>query len=116
MRIVGLQLASEIAMTGRKLTAQEALQYQLVNRVTETSQSVVDECLQLAAQIASFSPDGIIVTRQGLREAWESPSVEHATTRTRHEYVNRLVAGDNFKIGVESFAKKTKPKWVPSHL
>ncbi|KAJ6100299.1 hypothetical protein N7467_001834 [Penicillium canescens] len=116
MRIVGLQLASEIAMTGRKLTAQEALEYQLVNRVTQASQSVVDESLKLAAQIASFSPDGIIVTRQGLREAWENPSVEHATSRTRHEYVNRLVAGDNFKIGVEAFAKKTKPKWVPSHL
>ena len=116
MRIVGLQLASEIAMTGRKLTAQEALEYQLVNRVTQASQSVVDESLKLAAQIVSFSPDGIIVTRQGLREAWENPSVEHATSRTRHEYVNRLVAGDNFKIGVEAFAKKTKPKWVPSHL
>ncbi|OQD81613.1 hypothetical protein PENANT_c026G05223 [Penicillium antarcticum] len=116
MRIVGLQLASEIAMTGRKLTAQEALDYQLINRVTQESESVVDECLKLAAQIASFSPDGIIVTRQGLREAWENPSVEHATSRTRHEYVNRLVAGDNFKIGVEAFAKKTEPKWVPSHL
>ncbi|KAJ5375869.1 hypothetical protein N7517_007875 [Penicillium concentricum] len=116
MRIIGLQLASEIAMTGRRLTAQEALEYRLVNRVSQTPQSVFDECLSLATQITSFSPDGIIVTRQGLREAWDNASVEHATSRTRHEYVNRLIAGENFKIGVEAFAQRSKPKWVPSHL
>jgi enoyl-CoA hydratase/carnithine racemase len=116
MRIVGLQIASEIAMTGRKLTAQEALEYRLVNRVSLSPQSVLNECLTLADAISSFSPDGIIVTRQGLREAWDNSSVEHATSRTRQEYVNRLVAGENFKIGVEAFAKKTRPHWVPSHL
>lgn len=116
MRIVGLQLASEIAMTGRKLTAQEALEHRIVNRVSQTPESVVDESLDLASQITSFSPDGVIVTRQGLREAWDTASVEHATSRTRHEYVNRLVAGENFKIGVEAFAKKTKPQWGPSRL
>lgn len=116
MRIVGLQLASEIAMTGRRLSAQEALEYRLINRVAKTTGSVVDECLDLAGHISSFSPDGIIVTRQGLREAWENPSVEQATSRTRQEYVNKLVAGENFKIGVEAFARKTRPKWVPSRL
>lgn len=116
MRIVGLQLASEIAMTGRRLPAQEALAYRLINRVAQSTGSVVDECLELAVRISSFSPDGIIVTRQGLREAWDNPSVEHATSRTRHEYVNRLVAGENFKIGVEAFTRKSQPKWVPSRL
>jgi enoyl-CoA hydratase/carnithine racemase len=116
MRIVGLQLASEIAMTGRRLSAQEALDYRLINRISKSPRSVVEECIEMAVRITSFSPDGIIVTRQGLREAWDNPSVEHATTRTRHEYVNKLVAGDNFKIGVEAFAMKKKPKWVPSRL
>ncbi|KAJ5805351.1 hypothetical protein N7474_011238 [Penicillium riverlandense] len=116
MRIVGLQLASEIAMTGRRLSAQDALGYHLINQISQSVESVVDECLSLAAKITSFSPDGIIVTRQGLRETWDNPSVEHATSRTRHEFVNRLVAGENFKIGVEAFANKREPKWVPSRL
>jgi enoyl-CoA hydratase/carnithine racemase len=116
MRIVGLQLASEIAMTGRRLSAREALEYRFINRIAKSTGSVVDECLELAGRISSFSPDGIIVTRQGLREAWENPSVEQATSRTRQEYMNKLVAGDNFKIGVEAFARKMRPKWVPSRL
>ncbi|KAJ5112764.1 hypothetical protein N7532_000809 [Penicillium argentinense] len=116
MRIVGLQLASELAMTARRLSAQEALDYRLINRISQSPQSVVDECIEMAVRITSFSPDGIIVTRQGLREAWDNPSVEHATSRTRQEYVNRLVAGENFKIGVEAFTQKKQPKWVPSRL
>ncbi|KAJ5133100.1 hypothetical protein N7448_001871 [Penicillium atrosanguineum] len=116
IRIVGLQLASELAMTGRRLSAQEALEWRLINRVAKTPASVVEECLDLAGRITSFSPDGIIVSRQGLREGWENPSVEQATSRTRQEYVNKLVAGENFKIGVEAFARKTRPKWVPSRL
>jgi len=45
MRIVGLQLASEVAMTGRRLSGQEALEYRLINRVAKSTESVVDECL-----------------------------------------------------------------------
>jgi enoyl-CoA hydratase/carnithine racemase len=68
IRIVGLQLASELAMTGRRLSAQEAFEWRLINRVAKTPGSVVQECLDLAGRITSFSPDGIIVSRQGLRE------------------------------------------------
>lgn len=65
MRIVGLQLASEIAMTGRRLSAKEALDYRLINRIAKSADTVVEECLELAASLTNFSPDGIIVTRQG---------------------------------------------------
>ena len=79
-------------------------------------QVTLGPAVALAAQIGSFSPDAIIVTRQGLREAWESPSVEQATSKVREEYIHRLREGENFKIGVGAFATKTKPKWVPSRL
>lgn len=103
-------------MTARRLSAEEALKYNLINKISKTPQSVVEEAVALAAQIGSFSPDAIIVTRQGLREAWESPSVEQATSKVREEYIHRLREGENFKIGVGAFATKTKPKWVPSRL
>lgn len=116
VRICGLQVATEMAMTARRLSPEEALKYNLINKISKTPGSVVDEAVGLAAHIGSFSPDSIIVTRQGLREAWESPSVEHATTKIREEYIHRLREGENFKIGVGAFATKTKPNWVPSRL
>lgn len=116
VRICGLQLASELAMTCRRLSAQEAKDLHIINRISKTPESVVDECLDLAEQIASFSPDAVIVTRQGLREAWETASVQQATSRISEEYTRRLIEGPNFKIGVGAFARKIKPKWVPSNL
>lgn len=113
VKIVGYPLATELALTARRVTAQEALDYRLINRI---SPSPVEECLALAGEIAKWSPDAIIVTRHGLREAWETDSVERATTRTREEFGSRLMRGENFKIGVEAFTKKMKPKWVPSRL
>lgn len=116
VRNCGLQLASEIAMTCRPLSAQEALQLRLINSISKTPESVVEECVALATHIASLSPDAIIVTRQGLREAWESSSVKGAATRTADQYRDQLRAGENFRIGVEAFARKTRPQWVPSMI
>jgi enoyl-CoA hydratase/carnithine racemase len=115
-RICGLQIASEIAMTNRRLSAQEAQSYLLLNKVSRTPESVVDEAVEMAVRISNLSPDAIIVSRHGIREAWENPSVEGATTRTYQEFSEKLFAGENFSIGVNAFASKTKPKWVASKL
>lgn len=116
MRTAGLQVASEIALTARRLTAHDALGYHLINRIAKSQESVVDEALEVAKRIASLSPDGIIITRAGLREAWETGSVERATQRTSERYDRLLFEGENMKIGVEAFAAKKKPLWVPSKI
>jgi enoyl-CoA hydratase/carnithine racemase len=115
-RICGLQIASEIAMTNRRLSAQEAQSYLVVNKVSKTPESVVDDAVEMAVRISNLSPDAIIVSRHGIREAWENPSVEGATTRTYQEFSEKLFEGENFGIGVNAFASKMKPKWVPSKL
>jgi len=116
MRTAGLQVASEIALTARRLTAPDALGYHLINKIAKSQESVVDEALEVAKRMASLSPDGIIITRAGLREAWETGSVERATQRTSERYDKLLFEGENMKIGVEAFAAKKKPLWVPSKI
>jgi enoyl-CoA hydratase/carnithine racemase len=63
-----------------------------------------------------LSPDAIIVTRAGLREAWETGSVERATQRVSDRYDQQLFEGANMKIGLDAFAMKKKPQWVPSKI
>ena len=75
VRLCGLQLASEIAMTGRRLSAQEALGFHLINKVAESPDSVISETVDMAKAIASLNPDAIIVTRHGLRQSWEVSEV-----------------------------------------
>lgn len=116
MRNCGLQVASEIAMTGRKLTAQEAKDFRLVNKVSETPESVVEDALGLAKTVADISPDAIIVTRASLREAWETSSVERATVLSHERYHDALLRGDNAREGLAAFAEKRRPNWKPSKL
>ena len=116
VRICGLQIGSEIAMAGRKLSAEDALRFNIVNKVSKTHESVVPEAVEMAKAISSFSPDAIIITRSGLREAWETGSVERASQRTEDRYEKHLREAENTRIGLEAFAQKKKPQWVPSKL
>jgi len=116
VRTCGLQIASEVAMTGRRLTATEALGFNLINKISKTPDSVVAEAVELAEKIAGLSPDAIIVTRHGLREALETGSIERATQRTSDRYDQQLFEGPNMKIGLDAFASKKKPQWVPSKI
>jgi len=116
IRNTGLHVASEIAMTGRRLTAEEAKGYNLVNKISRTPESVVDEAVEMAKTIASISPDAIIVTRAALREAWETASVERAFELTDERFRAKLFAGQNTKEGLAAFAEKRAPRWVPSKL
>ena len=78
LRNTSLPIANEIALTGRFLTPPEALQYHLINRISKTPESCVEEAVELASKCAAISPDAVIVSRSAIREAWETASVERA--------------------------------------
>jgi len=115
-RIAGLQIASEVALTGRRLTPQEALKYQFINRISSSPETVITEAVEIAQRIASLNPDAVIITKAGIREAWETGSVEEAFRRTGERYDRALAESENMMIGLEAFAGKKKPNWVPSKL
>jgi enoyl-CoA hydratase/carnithine racemase len=116
VRCAGLQVASEVALTGRHITAQEAFRWGLVNRISEAQSTVVSEAVSCASLIARKSPDAIIVSRAGLRQALETASVERATQITEQQYLHALTTGENFRIGLKAFAEKKAPQWIPSRL
>ncbi|KAJ9643649.1 uncharacterized protein PV06_09164 [Exophiala oligosperma] len=116
VRNVGLPLASEISMTGRFLTAKEALQFQLINHVSSSRDTVVDEAVKLAEKVAGISPDAIIVTRAALRETWETGSVERGYQLVQEKMARALHEGENAKEGLAAFREKRKPVWKASKL
>ena len=116
VRLCGLTVASDVALAGRVLSAQEAANYHIANRVSKSHQSCVPEAIELAQAVANVSPDAAIVTRHGLRESLEEGNVERASQRTEARYGEGLRTGENIRIGLEAFAMKKKPAWVPSKL
>jgi enoyl-CoA hydratase/carnithine racemase len=115
IRTIGLQRASEFALTGRNIEAREMLAWGLVNKVVPKDR-VVAEAIAYAEMIAKHSPDAIICSRAGLRQGWETASVERAVDRTLEKEFEALQRGENMKEGLQAFLDKREPQWKGSRL
>jgi enoyl-CoA hydratase/carnithine racemase len=116
VRNVGMPLASEISLTGRTLSASEALKYNLINKISSSPETVVQEAVTLASKVANLSPDAITVTRAALRQAWETASVERGNTLIDERFLRDLLEGENAKEGLAAFKEKRKPLWKAGKL
>ncbi len=67
-RLIGYQRAAELTLTGRIISAQEALGLGILLEVTEPDQ-LLDRALVLAAQIASKPPRAVRLTKRLLKHA-----------------------------------------------
>lgn len=68
-KLVPLGVVKELAYTGRRLPAQRALAYGLVNEVFETQEAMVAAALKCAAEIAAKPPVAIWGTKQVIHYA-----------------------------------------------
>jgi enoyl-CoA hydratase/carnithine racemase len=116
IRLVGRARASEMALTGRTFTPHTMLEWGVINRVLPRSVDVVDEAVRWAAEVASNSPDSVIVSREGLLGGWEAEDPKASTNRIEKGIYADIDSGDNMKEGVLSFVEKRKPVWKDSKL
>jgi enoyl-CoA hydratase len=72
-RLIGASRAHELMLTGRRLSAEEALRIGLVADVVDPDKLAV-RALEGASQIASLAPWGVRLTKQGMWSALEVPS------------------------------------------
>jgi enoyl-CoA hydratase len=68
-KLIPIGVVKELAYTGRRLPAQRALGYGLVNEVFDTQQAMVEAALQCAAEIAAKPPVAIWGTKQVIHYA-----------------------------------------------
>ena len=98
----------EMILNNRMLSAIEALQLGLVNRVVEV-EAFLDEAVKLAAEIAARAPLAVRAAKKMINEAFERP-LQDALSEERTEFYNLFDTQDQ-KEGMRAFIEKRQPRW-----
>ncbi|KAI1627980.1 carnitinyl-CoA dehydratase [Exophiala viscosa] len=114
MMLFGNHRTMDLALTGRLLTVQEAVQWGLVKEIVPQDK-LLSRAISYAREIASLSPDSVIITRLGAREAWET-GVSRATMRGQELYAEAMLRSKNAAEGLAAYREKREPRWLPSYL
>jgi enoyl-CoA hydratase len=107
-RAVGKAVAMDVILSGRFLSAQEALAAGLVARVVGEGEWL-DEAKRVAQEIAAKAPIATRLAKEGVDRAFEGP------LQLGLEYERRLLylafASEDAKEGLEAFMEKRKPEF-----
>jgi crotonobetainyl-CoA hydratase len=105
-------VATEMLLTGRRMTAAEALQYGVTNRVVP-SESLVDAALMLARQVRAAAPLAVAAVLE-VTEATTNVDVEVGFSLLRggelHAY-ERVLGSADAAEGPRAFAEQRAPRW-----
>lgn len=105
-RAVGDRRAKEVILTGQPFTAQQGLEWGMINRVC-ADEALLEETLATAAKIAGNAP---LSTRRAKRVISIAREVDlHSGYAIELEAYNRLVPSEDRLEGVRAFNEKRRP-------
>ncbi|MBI5351859.1 MAG: enoyl-CoA hydratase/isomerase family protein [Chloroflexi bacterium] len=107
-RLLGKNLAMEMVINNRTLSAAEALQFGLANRVVPLDR-FLDEAVALAEEIASRAPLAVFMAKDSVNAAFETTLTEGLKAERRNFYL--LFSTEDQKEGMRAFIEKRKPNW-----
>lgn len=105
-RAVGKARAMEMVLTGKFISAQEAYDFGLVNKVVPV-ELYLDEALKLAKEIAQMSPIAVQMAKESVNKAYEAPLQEGLAFERKNFYM--LFASEDQKEGMNAFIEKRSP-------
>ena len=108
-RTVPPKVATEMILTGRRITADQALAYGLVNRVVPAG-TAVDGARALAAEILEGSPTSVRISLEIMEETRGIPDVAEAVSY-RSRAIDDLMSTQDAAEGPAAFAAKRRPQW-----
>jgi len=107
-RAVGKAKAMEMVLTGRMITAEEALRWGLVNKVVPV-EAVFDEARSLAREIAAKPPLAVRLAKESILKSFDT-TMEGGLDFERRNFT-MLFASDDQKEGMNAFIEKRIPRW-----
>ena len=105
---VGKALAMEIMLTDRRLNAEEALRYGLVNHVAPLDE-YMDVAIAIAQKVAGKSQVAVRLTKEAINKAYET-SLEEGLAYERRNFLIAFGSEDKSE-GMRAFIEKRKAEW-----
>jgi len=107
-RAVGKAKAMDMVLTGRMMDAAEAERSGLVSRVVATDR-LMAEALEVATVIGVLSLPSVMMAKEAVNRAWESPLSEGLLFERRA--FHSLFGTDDQKEGMKAFLEKRQPNF-----
>ncbi|MBP6471011.1 MAG: enoyl-CoA hydratase/isomerase family protein [Chloroflexi bacterium] len=105
---LGKALAMEVILNDRRLTAVEAQQFGLVNRVYP-AETYLNEAIALAQQIADRAPVAVRLAKEAINAVYETSLQAGLAHERRLFYM--LFSTDDQKEGMDAFVNKRPAAW-----
>ncbi len=105
---VGKALAMEIVLNGRFLSASEAQQHGLINRVVPV-ELYLEEAIKFAAEIAARAPVALRLAKEAVNAVFETPLQAGLAHERRLFYM--LFSTEDQKEGMDAFINKRPATW-----
>ena len=105
-------IAMEMLLTGRRMTAAEALHWGLVNRVVARSR-LIDEAMSLARDICASAPLAVAAVKE-ITEATSALSPDEGYRRLRGGDLpsyQTMLGSEDAKEGPRAFTENRPPRW-----
>lgn len=107
-RLIGKNLTMEMVINNRTLSATEAMQFGLANRVVPV-EGYLDAAVAFAEEIASRAPMAVRMAKDSVNAAFETTLTEGLKAEKRNFYP--LFSTEDQKEGMQAFIEKRKPNW-----
>lgn len=107
-KAIGKAKAMELVLTGRFISAEEALSYHLINKVVPV-EMYLREAVSLASEIAQMSPIAVQLAKEAVNRSFETHLDEGLNFERKNFYL--AFASDDQKEGMKAFIEKRKPEY-----
>jgi enoyl-CoA hydratase len=108
-RAVGKAIAMDMILTGRMLSAREALEHGLVARVV-AKEAWLDEAKRVAGEIAAKGPIAVRLAKEAVDQSFETPLAAGVELERRSFFLAR--ASEDAGEGLKAFLEKRKPDFT----
>jgi cyclohexa-1,5-dienecarbonyl-CoA hydratase len=107
--LVGQKRATELILTGRQISGDEAVAIGLANRSAHADElaAVVDETIN---QLQAMSPAALALAKKSIY-AWDAIHFDKGLARAERIYLEELIATEDAREGIAAFLEKRSPKW-----